>query len=155
MRRTALILTALATLLAGLAAPASARQPEDLIPFIDVALAAKVQASARAQEVVGSPPGQSATKIAERLQRHQDRLDRLAEKFGEDGPGLGGGSERSLAVHAILAAGCNPGVGQGKKLGHAKEGHRFSKCATAATWVPPGLAKEKPERGVDDDPDDD
>ncbi len=155
MRRTILVLTALATLLAGLTAPAAARQPEDLAPLLDVALAAKVQGSERAAEALAAAPGQSEEKLAERLARFEARMLRLAERFGDDGPGLGEGSERSLEVHAILAAGCNPGKGQGKKLGHAKEGHKFAACATAEAWVPPGLAKEKPERGLDDDPDED
>lgn len=137
VRRIILVLTAAATLLAGLATSASARQPEDLVPFLDIALTAKLHASERAQEVVGNPPGQSEDRLAERAARHQERLERFA-----DHPGRGVGSERSLEVHEILAAGCaTPDRGDGKKLGHA---HKFATCDGASPFVPPGQAKEKP-----------
>lgn len=137
MRRTLLTLTILATLLAGLAAPASARQPEDLVPFLDIALAAKVQGSERALEVVGNPPGQSETKIAERLARFEAKAERFANH-----PGNGVGSERSLEVHTILADACgHPGRGEGKALGHA---HKFAGCEGVDAFIPPGQLKEKP-----------
>ncbi len=138
MRRTLFTLTILATLLAGLAAPASARQPVDLVPFLDIALAAKVQGSERALEVVGNPPGQSETKLAERLARFEEKAERFANH-----PGNGIGSERSLEVHAILADACgHPGRGEpGKALGHA---HKFAGCDGVSAFIPPGQLKEKP-----------
>ncbi|NND84127.1 MAG: hypothetical protein HKN46_03165 [Acidimicrobiia bacterium] len=149
MRRTILVLTALATLLAGLAAPAAARQPQELAPLLDLALAAKVQGAERAAEALAAAPGQTEEKLLKRLEKYEAKLARFVEKAER-----GVGSERSLEVHGILAEGCNPGRGQGKKLGHAKEGHKFSLCETVGEWIPPGQLKEKPE-GDDDEVEDD
>lgn len=153
-RRTATI-TVLALLLGSLAAPAAARQPADLASLVDSALAAKIHAAEQAQGLLAAP-GQSDEKLAERQARLDARIAKWAEKWPDGKPGLGEGSERSIEVHKMLADGCNPGKGQGKKLGHLREDHKFAACASSDTegyQGPPGQDPFK-AKGADDDADD-
>lgn len=133
-RRTATI-TVLALLLGSLAAPAAARQPADVASLVDVGLAASIHAAEQAQGLL-SAPGQSDDKIAERQARIAARLEKLAEKWADGKPGLGAGSDRSIAVHEMLADGCNPGKGLGKKTGHSREVHKFAACTTVSDGFP-------------------
>lgn len=157
MHRRFALLTVFTLLLALLAVPASAKQPADVAALVDAALSAKLHAASQAQDALKAAPGQSSTKIAERQARVAAKVAKFAEKWADGKPGLGEGSERSIAVHAILAAGkCNPGKGEGQKLGHMREGHRWFACKTVTTSGvysgPPGHDPAKVKG--DDDKDD-
>jgi hypothetical protein len=49
---------------------------------------------------------------------HDEDENKEESEDGDDGEG----SERSIEVHALLDAGCNPGRGIGNKIGHEKHG---------------------------------
>lgn len=142
MRRRFAHLTVFTLFVAVLAVPASAKQPAEVAALVDAALAAKLHAASQAQDALAAAPGHSATKIAERQARLAEKLARLAEKWADGKPGLGEGSDRSVEVHLLLASGCNPGKGEGQKLGHLRAGHKWAACSlTTAPTVysgPPG-----------------
>jgi Skp family chaperone for outer membrane proteins len=151
MHRRFALLTVFTLLLASLAIPASAKQPADVASLVDAALSARLHAASQAQAALNAAPGQSSTKIAERQARVAAKVAKFAAKVTDDK-----GSDRSMAVHAILAAGkCNPGQGEGQKLGHMREGHRWFACKTVTTLgVYSGPPGHDPAKVKGDDKDD-
>lgn len=143
MRHALLILTALATLLVGVAPAAAQLGPSD--ELLAVALQAKAHGAERAAQALAAAPGQQDKDTLERRTAHfAEKLARFA-----DHPGQGKGLERAMSVHAILAEGCtNPGRGDGEKRGHSKVNHKFATCLAADALWEPGA------KGNAEDPDD-
>ena len=150
MYRKLTLLTVFTLLIAALAIPASAKQPADVASLVDAALSAKLHAGSQSEAALKAAPGQSSTKIAERADRLDEKLERIVAKWES----LSNHPGKAIGLHALLA-GCNPGQGKRVVFAHS-EHHRFVACTTLTTSSvhsgPPGHDTAK--ANGDDDTDD-